>query len=494
MHRDYLLAFACLALTGIFIGSAPTPPADRRTASAGDAVLTFSGHLTFADYERVIEHPFDVPAGAVRIDIDLQYTGRDDKTVLDLGLRGPSSLRGWSGGRETRVHVSTLTASPGYLPGPIEAGTWRAVIGVPNIRKDSRSDYTLTVRVSRTLPVVRREPLRSGPGWYAGDLHLHTGHSDGSGKSTGGVRIPAPVHRVLDRAAGADLDFVVLTDHNTAAHWLDIERLQPFYDSLLLVHGREITTYRGHANAMGERGFTDFTLADPRAPLLPMLGRIVADGAFLSINHPLRPDDERCMGCGWNDSSDEAMRAVHGVEVVNGEDWRIPQLYGWPYWVEALNRGHRLALVGGSDDHTPEDDQEGRAGVPTTVVQASELSEPAIIEGLKQGRTYLRVAGGRTPTLDLSATVDGRRYALGDTVPVAAGQRVRAELRATVIGAEGHQLRWIRRGNTIGEARLDRLGTATATVDAGSGDWFSLVVVDGERPMLLSGAIYVGGR
>ena len=117
--------------------------------------------------------------------------------------------------------------------------------------------------------------------------------------------MPAPVHRVLDQAAASGLDFAALTDHNTAAHWLDIDRLQPYYDSLLLLHGREITTYRGHANAIGEKTLTDFTLATPAAALRPLLQRVTREGAFLSINHPLRPDDETCMGCGWNDTSPE---------------------------------------------------------------------------------------------------------------------------------------------------------------------------------------------
>lgn len=51
------------------------------------------------------------------------------------------------------------------------------------------------------------------------------------------------------------MDFVLLSDHNTASHWLEVDRLQPYYDSLLLLHGREVTTYRGHANTVGETAF-----------------------------------------------------------------------------------------------------------------------------------------------------------------------------------------------------------------------------------------------
>ena len=86
--------------------------------------LTFEGRLTFDDYERLFEQPFEVMPGTRRLEIEVTYTGRDHRTVLDVGLRGPAGFRGWSGGRTEVIHVSALTANPGYLPGPIEAGPW----------------------------------------------------------------------------------------------------------------------------------------------------------------------------------------------------------------------------------------------------------------------------------------------------------------------------------------------------------------------------------
>jgi hypothetical protein len=486
------------AVIGLAIGFTGLTQAPRAVAepdrSPDAQEFSFDRELTYADYEHVIEHAFEVPEGSARIDVEVEYTGRERKTVLDLGLRGPSGLRGWSGGRETTVHVSTLTASLGYLPGPIEAGTWRVVIGVPNIREGSRDTYRARVRVSRAMPVTRFPALRQEPGWYAGDLHLHTGHSDGRGVSASGSAIPAPVHRAVQQALDNGLDFAALTDHNTAAHWADLERLQPFFDSLLLLHGREITTYRGHANAIGERAFTDFTLATPATPLVPMLSRVTADGAFLSINHALRPDNELCMGCGWNDTSDAAMRAVHGVEVVNGEDWK-GTLYGWPFWASALNRGFRLTLVGGSDDHTPEDPADLRAGTPTTMVWARELSEGAIVEGLKLGRTYLRVRDPQGPRLALVARAAGREFQIGDEIPwTPAADESRVTLDASLVAAEGQSLQWIRNGVVIGETRVPAWGGALLEVTARPGDWFSLVVRDAQGPTLLSGAIYVASR
>lgn len=55
--------------------------------------ITIDSQLTFADYERLVEQPFDVPAGTRRIEVELSYTGADRRTVVDAGLRGPAGLR-----------------------------------------------------------------------------------------------------------------------------------------------------------------------------------------------------------------------------------------------------------------------------------------------------------------------------------------------------------------------------------------------------------------
>lgn len=471
-----IIAAAFLTLTlRLVVGSGVTHPPIR-----------FEGTVTFEQYEHMIEHAFTVPRGVGGIEVEVAYTGEERRTTLDLGLRGPSGVRGWSGGRESVVHVSALSATPGYLPGAIEPGRWAVILGVPNIRRDSRDSYTVTVTFSRAA-VRDATPLTDSPGWYAGDLHLHSGHSDGRGKSQSGAPIPAPVHRVLDTAAASGLDFVALTDHNTAAHWLDVDRLQPYYDSLLLLHGREITTYRGHANAIGETSLTDFTLAGPATPLRPLLRRVTRGGAFLSINHPRRADDETCMGCGWNETSLDVLKAVHGVEAVNGHDWTTPD--GWRFWADALNRGARLTLVGGSDDHTPEKTSDSRPGSPTTMVFAMGLSEPDIVDGLRLGRTYVRVRNPDGPSIEFTALDEDHEavYEMGDAIR-STGSMI--SLEAVVTGAAGQTLQWIRRGVPMKVARIDEYGVVRTSLKAHPGDWFSVIVSDDSGPTLFTSAIY----
>lgn len=453
--------------------------------------ITLEGQLTRADHERLFERAFDVPPGTRRVEITYTFTGADRRTVIDLGLRGPSGLRGWSGGGKRTIVVSTLTATPGYLPGPIESGRWAVVLGIPNIRDGSRDTYTLTVRLFSTdLPVASRV-IRPEPGWYTGDLHVHSGHSDGRALSQSGASIPTPPHRVFDAALAAGLDFVALSDHNTASHWLDVDRLQPHYDSLLLLHSREITTYRGHANTVGETAFGEFRLPTPGTTPAGLLAQVGASGAFIAINHPLRPDDETCMGCGWNDDAAATIERVHGVELVNGA-LRPGSLDGWPYWASLLNRGHRLTAVAGSDEHTIDAPQDQNLGTPATVVYAAALSEPELVAGLKSGRVYIRTQNAQGPVLDFTAESSGQLFQMGDAIPAGAGSV--ATLQATVSNAEGQAIEWIRNGKPIGTEPAGA-GGQRRRVQVHDGDWFSVIVRDpAGHATVFSNAIYARSK
>lgn len=447
--------------------------------------LRLSLQLTRADYERLLEQPFDVPAGTRRIEVSYRVTGTDARTVVDLGLRGPSGLRGWSGGSRTTVWVSALGATPGYLPGSIEPGSWAVLIGVPNIRPGRTDAVELTVSFFATDLPAGAVIAGRGPGWYVGDLHAHSGHSDGRARSRRGQAVGTPVHRVAEAAVAAGLDFVALTDHNTASHWLDVDRLQSHYDDLLLLRGREVTTYRGHANTVGERTFHEFRLATPDASPAAVLAPIASDGAFISINHPALPDGEACMGCGWNVTDAAVMRAVHGVEVVNGDTVSGP-LSGWEFWARMLSAGHQLTAVGGSDEHTVDDDADRRLGRPATVVWAEALSEAAIVDGLKRGRVYVRVRGPQGPSLEFHAEHHGARVEMGGDTP--AGGTL--TLVATVGGAAGQTLHWIVDGAVVAEAPVSSMPVRLEQA-AIAGRWFSLVVRDASGPTLMSNAITV---
>jgi len=387
-RKPWRIAWALLA--AVLCGS----PAAAET-------LTLTGAMTGADHQTYREVPFKVPAGTTSVTVDFAYTGKEQKSVIDLGIRDPQRFRGWSGGNKAKFTLTETWATPSYLPGPLPAGEWKLILGVPNLRKEGRADYTAKITLSRD-PVFHgfaEAPLKTGPGWYRGDLHMHTQHSDGSCSSRTGKRIPCPLFRTLEAAAARGLDFVAVTDHNTPAHFQDLAELQPYYDDLLLIPGREITTFFGHANVFGVTGPLDFQLGGPRAPDLDsIIDRVEAAKGLISLNHPALPSGEACMGCGWTAKTDFARIPV--IEAINGVNAEGP-LAGVGYWEAQLNAGHRITAIGGSDNHDASLPPARGVGTPTTVVYAANLSQDAILDGIRAGRVFVDIQGTRDRLLDV---------------------------------------------------------------------------------------------
>jgi hypothetical protein len=404
--------------------------------AAAAETLTLKGVMTGADHQTYREVPFRVPAGTTSVTVDFAYTGKEQKAVIDLGLRDPQRFRGWSGGNKARFTVTETWATPSYLPGPLPAGTWKLILGVPNLRKDGRADYTATITLDRS-PVFHgfaAAPLKAGPGWYRGDLHMHTEHSDGSCPSRTGKRVPCPLFRTLEAAAARGLDFVAVTDHNASAHFQDLAELQGYYDDLLLIPGREITTFQGHANVFGVTAPMDFQLGSARAPTFArVLDEAEAAHGLVSINHPNLPSGEACMGCGWTAAADFAR--IPAIEAINGTTSSGP-LSGVGFWEARLNAGLHVTAVGGSDNHDPGLPGPRGVGTPTTVVHAAALSQDAILAAIRAGHAFVDVAGTRDRLLDVGAEAAGRHAEMGDSLKMGAPVRLTVKVR----GAEGGRL------------------------------------------------------
>jgi hypothetical protein len=104
---------ASLASTGIAAAQTAQP----------DLVLT--GTISGKDHQTYVEVPFVVPQGVERLTIAFEYTGKEARTVIDLGLSDPNGLRGWSGGNKSTITIATSDATPSYVPGPVVAGQWK---------------------------------------------------------------------------------------------------------------------------------------------------------------------------------------------------------------------------------------------------------------------------------------------------------------------------------------------------------------------------------
>jgi len=413
---------ASLASTGIAAAQTAQP----------DLVLT--GTISGKDHQTYVEVPFVVPQGVERLTIAFEYTGKEARTVIDLGLSDPNGLRGWSGGNKSTITIATSDATPSYVPGPVVAGQWKLILGVPNIRSGVTAAYKARIIFGKAgdplpLSAFQAEPIKATAGWYRGDFHSHTGHSDGTCNSLSGRRIPCPAFRTLEAARSAKLDFISVTEHNAASHHSVLRELQAYYDTLLIIPGREITTFFGHMNAIGPTEPLEFQLGSDRLPKVGGLAdQVRQQGGIISINHPGMPSGEDCMGCGYVVKDVDYSR-FDAVEIANGGTMHFVgsaegQLSHIPFWENLLNQGIRITGLGGSDSHDPDAPitRQFPVGRPTTVVYATELSQKGILDGVRSGRVFVDLTGQSNAHLDLSAAGPGSVVAMGGALSLRQGE------------------------------------------------------------------------
>ncbi|GAM07597.1 hypothetical conserved protein [Novosphingobium sp. MBES04] len=393
---------------------------------APDKVLT--GTISRESNQTYLRKAFHLPAGTDRLVVAFDYDHREDKTVIDLGIEDTNGFRGASGGNKTSFTIAQSDATPSYLPGRLDPGEWALNLAVPNIRKGVTARWKaklwfLKGAEAQWLPTPTRG---RGKGWYRGDLHMHTAHSDGSCQSLGGNNVPCPLFRTLEVAQSRGLDFVAVSEHNTSSQAQMMREAQGYFDTILLIPAREITTFFGHFNVFGITSPLDFRVTRNRPDAFRDIARRVHDlGGLVSINHPALPSGEACMGCGWT-MPDTDYAQVDAVEIVNGgaiagADGN-PEGFGdgEPFWLRHTNYGHPIAVVGGSDNHDPNKPAAvggkpgfGGLAAPATVVEADDLSMPAILDGIRKGRSFIQIGGPASLRLDFRLAVSGGTARMG---------------------------------------------------------------------------------
>src|ERR1700743_1368889 len=117
-------------------------------AHSQDTLFTvLKGRVGRKDYHTYISKPFVLPAGVRRLRVGFSYTGKEQRTTIDLGVWDAERFRGWSGGSRSGFTISAEDATPGYLPGVLPAGKWKLLLGIPNIRPNVVSKYEARVYV-----------------------------------------------------------------------------------------------------------------------------------------------------------------------------------------------------------------------------------------------------------------------------------------------------------------------------------------------------------
>ena len=423
------------------------------TALKSDAglALSFQGRFKFG-IDQWAYVPFDVPTGIRRIDVTTSHDHFSllgiGRNVLDLGLFGPAGhelgnaegFRGWSGGARAGFMLSATNATPGYLTGPIDPGQWALALGpvvLNPLGMDWRAQIVLTPGVQPSIrQLIDPSPAASrsrGTGWYRGDLHLHTVHSDGR-------------HRIGDMAVAATsagLDFIVSTDHNTSSANRALAATTS--DGLLVVAGEEVTTRHGHWLAVGlpPRGWVDWRYGPRDGVFERYADQVRAGGGLVVAAHPAVP----LPGSAW----EFGYRHVDALEVWNGL-WNVDDELSLRIWHQLLRQGRRIAAVGGSDSHGPNQP----IGRPQTVVHAEDLSPGGVVDSMRRCRCY--VAESSAVTLQLNASHDdGTTTAgLGETLRVPPGGDV--TVTAAVTGAPDASLAVVTDAGCVGRAKTDASG------------------------------------
>jgi hypothetical protein len=356
---------------------------------------TLTGFVTPADKaaDDYLLLPFEVPTGTGRLVVRYTFTNAASAAappgsgnVIDTGIFDPrgaalphgAGFRGWSGSGRRVFTLSPNDATPGYLPGPIQPGTWHVILGLYRIIP-AGCHYQVTVELYGDQPAVPNQeisnqelsliPRSLSPGWYRGDLQSHTYHSDATGSPKD----------LASAARARGLDFVAVTDHNTTSHWPYLAAAGG--DNLLLIPGEEITTYYGHANVWGASSWIDFRCRNT-ARMAQIIEAAHAAGGLVSANHP-KPG-----GPSWEYGFDLPLDAI---EVWQGL-WSQGNHVSLGLWDRLLHQGRRIVAVGGSDKHQgPFTGQFGpyELGNPTTWVWARELSVAGILTGIRAGHVFI---------------------------------------------------------------------------------------------------------
>ena len=257
------------------------------------------------------------------------------------------------------------------------------------------------------LAVAAVPALGAAPGYdlYFGDLHAHTGYSDGASGTTPWDAFPAAI------AAGAD--FMALTEHYSTSNayepwtmneweWADLKAAAahytsrsfvalPAYEYWLLADVGEINTY-GIAELPPKQVF----LGPDR--LARYQEWIEAHGGVGQFNHPNYVTHDFKDFAGWTATRDAAMGML---EVYN--DGYIEASY-----VKALDAGWHVLPSANSDTH----DADWIAGEDTrTVLLARSLSATDLTAAMRAQRGY----GTLDKNLHIRFSVNGG--VMGSTLP-----------------------------------------------------------------------------
>ncbi|OAT81622.1 hypothetical protein A6P54_12680 [Bacillus sp. MKU004] len=315
----------------------------------------------------------------------------------------------------------TISANPdktsfSSISGKLPAGEWTLEILTPTYKASPTFyfDYDFGIELEEVKTRTSKNWAEPNPGgftlsyfdfnkiynseakWYKGDFHTHTNESDGKLTPMEG----------LHQAKRMGLDFFTATDHNILpSKWID----DP---DMMIVPGVEITSSKGHFNALGLSKWIDWRpiCKDGGMETEEGMNRVINEarnsGAIISINHPMLKPWE------WQ-FTETKLSLIDVIEIWNDPTYKDNPLAteeALAFWNTLWNDGHRIYGIGGSDSHLlPTESYEkggppSLIGDPATYIKLNELSPSSLLEGILQGEVYV----SRGPVLDFHLEMEGK--------------------------------------------------------------------------------------
>lgn len=268
------------------------------------------------------------------------------------------------------------------------------------------------------LAIVREVPT---PGLVACDTHIHTRTLSGHGDATLDERMVT--------IAGEGVELPVAAEHNRLADYARPAEALELRTAFTPVVGDEVTTRRGHFNAM------PFALGGP----VPDAGRTFwpelmdsiragNDRRFVILNHPrddhngFRPFGPSQFNAASGEDRGGTPYTFDAVEVVNSGALQTDPMLVVRDWFALWNHGQEVTAVAGSDSHdvTRFIVGQGRTYVACADADPGEIDVDAACRSLREGRAVVSLG------LLADLKVDGR-FGPGDLAT-----RVGENLRVTV--------------------------------------------------------------
>ncbi|QGQ93578.1 hypothetical protein EHS13_00905 [Paenibacillus psychroresistens] len=395
-----------------------------------------SGNSPQPQYAR---ESFELTEAAEWLAIDIQCVREHQFQFYLTDSQGAIRAQYYAMISKTRIVVGPTAAlsSCGSVPGIIPQGLWSLhIVGFP---AENSLSFSLKVTAgigdcpAGTLPITgdqmwintesdaqlhynlydwnreykaslkRNLSLPKMPSWFAGDFHMHTLLSDGK-------RTPI---ELTQAAVQRGLDFIVITEHNAMTTGWPVT-------SLLVIPGVEITSSKGHFNAIGLSEWIDF-VGNKSVPIMEteegmnrVLDEVRQQGAISSLNHPMLIPYE------WQ-FKETPMEKFDTIELWN--DPTYPDNVeateqAIRVWDELWANGQLLWGIGGSDLHLlagesyVEGGKSAEVGDPTTFVWCDKLTANEIINAAKQGHSYMSRGPRLSPVLESA----GRHYLPGQQI------------------------------------------------------------------------------